>query len=68
MTDVNRGGRSLAARYTESEDLFVTVPLGSSSIVLTEHLQRRFSLIFVLQHDLRPVEKLLPYNPSLTLL
>jgi hypothetical protein len=36
---------SPAARYTESKDFFTTVPSGSSSVVLTEHLQGRFPLI-----------------------
>jgi hypothetical protein len=44
-TGVNHSVSSPAARYTESEDLFATVPLGSSSVVLTEHLHWYFSLI-----------------------
>jgi hypothetical protein len=44
-TSVNRGVRSPTARYTESEDLFATVPSGSSSVVLIEHLQWCFSSI-----------------------
>jgi hypothetical protein len=45
-----------------------TVPLGSHSDRLTELNEAPYSPIPVWQHDLRPAEKLLPYNPSLTLL
>jgi hypothetical protein len=60
-TGVNRCVRSPAARYTESEDLFATVPSGSSSVVLTEHLQRCFSSIFTWQVTDRITTKLLTY-------
>jgi hypothetical protein len=44
-TSVHHGVSSPVARYTEPKDLFATVPSGSSSVVLTEHLQGCFSSI-----------------------
>jgi hypothetical protein len=44
-TGVNHGVSSPTTRYTESEDLFAIVPSGTSSVVLTKHLQGCFSSI-----------------------
>jgi hypothetical protein len=75
----NRGHKS--RRWCESErvghrrrgelnlwSLSGTVPLGSHSGRLTELNEMPYSPIPVWQHDLRPIDKLLSCNPSLTLL
>jgi hypothetical protein len=41
----DRGAEFIGGTFTASEDLFVTVPLRSSSVVLIEHLQGCFSSI-----------------------
>jgi hypothetical protein len=61
---VDSGVGSPVARCTESEDLFTTVPSGSSSVVLAKHFHRRFSSISMWSATDRITSKLLTYIPA----